>query len=210
MKKLNYNRLIICFAMIAWIPAHLRAQDAWGKGSAQAASLNIGRGASMVISGDAKLVLQNTSLINNGTLQAGSSTFIFKDEEKAASFIAGTAATNFHHLTIDKSGGLLQLENDIAVRGVLQMQSGNLELNRHNIDLGQSGTIAGEQATARITGFSGGTVTVMARLNAPGNVNPGNIGAVISANADLGPTLITRGHIQQINSEGQTSINRYK
>lgn len=212
MKNSNYIRLIICSAIV-WLPAHLHAQDALSKGnassSAQTGSLTIGRGTSMVISGDAKLVLHNASLINNGTLQAGSSTFIFKDDEKAASLIAGSAVTNFHHLIIDKSNSLLQLENDIAVRGVLQLQSGNLELNRHNVDLGQSGTIAGEHANARITGFNGGTVTVMARLNAPGNANPGNIGAVISANTDLGPTLITRGHVQQINSEGQTSINRY-
>lgn len=212
MKNSNYIRLIICFAIV-WLPPHLHAQDALSKGNAspsgQTGSLTIGRGASMVISGDAKLVLQDANFINHGTLHAGSSTFIFKDEGKAASLIAGNSPINFYNLTIDKSNSLLQLENDIAVSGVLQLQTGNLELNRYNIDLGQSGIIAGEHAAARITGFNGGTVTIMTRLNAPQNVNPGNIGAVISANTDLGPTLITRGHVQQLNADGQTSINRY-
>jgi hypothetical protein len=210
MKKLNY---IICAAMLMWLPARLHAQDASNKGntnaSGQTGSLTVSKGANMIISGDAKLVLQDASFINNGTLQAGSSTFIFTDVSKSPSLIAGNAPTNFHHLIIDKSNSLLQLENDIAVLGVLQLQAGNLELNRHNIDLGQSGTIAGEHANARITGINGGTITIMARLNAPRNANPGNIGAMVSANADLGPTFITRGHVQQINADGQTSINRY-
>jgi hypothetical protein len=198
MKKSNYMRFIIACLMTAWLPAVLHAQG-----------LYIGRGANIVISGDAKLVLQDANLINHGTLHAGSSTFIFKDEGKAASLIAGSGPTNFYNLTIDKPNSVLQLDNNIAVQGVLQLVKGNLELNRNNIDLGQTGSIAGEQATARITGVNGGTITVMTRLNAPQNVNPGNMGAMISANADLGPTLITRGHVQQVNAQGQTSINRY-
>lgn len=203
---MKYLNKIPIIAAAVFLPAMMQGQS---RVAEQSASLRIGQGASMVANGDVKIVLHDASLINNGTLQAGSSTFIFTDAGRSPSLIAGNAPTNFHHLVIDKSNSLLQLENDIAVSGVLQLQAGNLELNRYNIDLGQSGAIAGENANARITGLRGGTVTVMARLNAPGNANPGNIGAMISANADLGPTLITRGHVQQINADGQTSINRY-
>lgn len=205
MKHSNYTKLII---MIMWLPTCVHAQDA-GKGNAAPASLTVNRGAQMIISGDAKLVLNNASFINNGTLQAGTGTFIFTDAGMSPSFIAGSAATNLHNLITDKPNSVLQLENDIAVRGVLQLKSGNIELNRHNIDLGQTGTIAGENANARITGFNGGTITIMARLNAPSNANPGNIGALISSKSDLGATFITRGHVQQVNALGQTSINRY-
>jgi Secretion system C-terminal sorting domain len=88
------------------------------------------------------------------------------------------------------------------------MSAGNLELNNHRLDLGSSGMIMGEQLNARITGTKGGVVTATAVLNAPQNVNPGNIGVELSSAANLGITVITRGHVQQTNA-GRQGIQRY-
>lgn len=119
----------------------------------------------------------------------------------------GASLTN---LTIDKTSGEVELGSDISVTGDLTMQSGNLELNLFNIDLGSgAGTIVDENNNSRITGINGGTVIKTATLNAPSAANPGNIGIEITSSANLGTTIIKRGHVQQTSGNGGKSIYRY-
>jgi hypothetical protein len=89
------------------------------------------------------------------------------------------------------------------------LDSGNLQLNGYLLDLGSSGSIVGERNEARITGVRGGAVRVTSVLNGPQSVNPGNIGVEITSDANLGATVITRGHFQLTNSGGETSIERW-
>lgn len=164
----------------------------------------IGRGANMVMTDEIKLVLQDASFVNYGRFAAGKSTVLFTSQDAIQNaFIGGNAPIAFHNLSIDRP---VQLDNELFVSGILAMQRGNLELNRHNIDLGRTGRIAGENIQSYITGKKGGTISVLADLKSPNAINPGNIGVVLTSTADLGTTLITRGHVQQTDGQG---IYRY-
>lgn len=121
-----------------------------------------------------------------------------------------TGGASITNLTINKPTNEVKLGSNISISGNLTMQSGNLELNLFNIDLGNgSGTILNETNNSRITGINGGNIIKTVNLNAPSAVNPGNIGIAISSSANLGNTVIKRGHVQQTSTNGGFSIYRY-
>lgn len=195
MKFLNHNCSAIILGMML-LPCLLHAQG-----------LRIGRGASVVVQGNASLVLNDAALINDGQFSAGSGTVSFTGGEmKSNAFIGGVSRTAFNNVLLNRH---LQLESDISISGLLTMSAGNLELNNRRLELGSSGMIMGEHLNSRITGARGGVVTAIAVLNAPQSVNPGNIGVELSSTANLGITVITRGHVSQINASGQQGIQRY-
>jgi hypothetical protein len=82
-------------------------------------------------------------------------------------------------------------------------------LNNHLLDLGSTGMIKGESNHSSITAVRGGAIKITALLNAPRSVNPGNIGVELTSPANLGSTVISRGHVQQTGSDGEISIQRY-
>ena len=168
-----------------------------------AQGLHISSGASMVVQGNASIVLNDASFINDGKFHADNSSIIFSGDNSA--FVGGISRTAFNNLVLQNQ---LQLESDISINGQLTMSSGNLELNNRRLDLGSTGIIIGENINSRITGEHGGIVTATAVLNAPRNVNPGNIGVEINSSSN-GTFVITRGHVQQINNAGERSIQRY-
>ena len=70
--------------------------------------------------------------------------------------------------------------------------------------------LTGESETKRIVGSAGGEVTITVNLNAPASVNPGNLGAIFTSPANMGSTVIQRGHAIQANVSGSaSSIRRY-
>ncbi|MGB8193000.1 MAG: T9SS type A sorting domain-containing protein [Chitinophagaceae bacterium] len=189
------NIISLCMLLLPFI---LSAQE-----------MRIGQGTSVVIQGDAKLVLNDAGLVNNGSFSAGNSTVLFTGNAgKQLTTISGGSRTAFYNLSINKPFSQVQLGNDISVSGLLSMGEGNLELNNRRLALGSSGSIAGERADSRITGAKGGVVIATAVLNAPQLVNPGNLGVQLSSSANLGYTVITRGHVQQANGQAR-SIERY-
>ena len=179
--------------------------------STWAQSITITPGASLVLSGNALLTIQDGGFTNNGSFLPGSGTVVFSGTiATTGSSIGGSSSTAFNNVMINKSLNDVQLNSNIAVNGNLTMQSGNLQLNNYTIDLGSGvGAIIGENNNARITGLTGGTVNKTASLNAPAAANPGNIGVEITSTANLGATLIKRGHAQQTSSNGGLSIYRY-
>jgi len=188
MKHFNYIFLLL--------PCCLHAQ-----------SLRINPGVQVTMSGAPYLVLNNTSLVNNGRFITDNSTVLFAGATHT--YIDGSSPISFYNLTVHIPSGELQLHTNTIVTGTMAMDSGNLQLNTYTLSLGSSGRIMGERNDARITGNSGGTITITTPLDAPHAVNPGNIGVEITSNANLGPTLITRGHVQPDNAQGQTGIQRY-
>jgi hypothetical protein len=125
---------------------------------------------------------------------------------KEQATIGGIGKTAFDNLLISRA---LLLDNNISVNGVLTMSAGNLELNNHRLHLGSTGIIMGEHINSRITGVKGGSVIAIAEVNANARINPGNIGVELSSPANLGQTVITRGHVQQVNVRGESGIHRY-
>ena len=198
MKPFNHIRGIVIVGTVL-LPCLLHSQG-----------LRIGRGASVVVQGNASLVLNDASFINDGQFSPGNGTVAFTGgEQKSNAFIGGSSRTAFNNVLLSRPYSALQLENDVALSGSLTMSAGNLELNNLRLDLGSLGMIIGEHLNSRITGANGGMVSATAVLNAPNSVNPGNIGVELSSDAQLGLTVITRGHVQQTNVNGQQGIQRY-
>jgi Secretion system C-terminal sorting domain len=170
-----------------------------------AQGLIITSGTNLVANGNVQLVLNDGGITNNGTFTKSTSTFIFTGSS-ANSFIAGSSTTDFYNLTINKSTFGLTLNSQIAVSNLLDMISvDSLFLNNYTINLGTTGSLNGESATKRITGRTGGYIEAIRTLNAPSNSNPGNLGAVISSAANMGSTIVRRGHVTQANG----SVFRY-
>jgi hypothetical protein len=97
---------------------------------------------------------------------------------------------------------------DVQNGATVQVQNGAvLNLEGATMDLGPTGSTASldEQSDGRVTG---GTLTATRRLNAPTDADPAGLGAVITAEVDLGAVTITRGHTVQT-AGGNASIGRY-
>lgn len=174
---------------------------------AGAQQVRVSQGLHVVASGSPQLVFHNLGFSNNGYFKAANSTVIFTDSTSALPVsIAGSSKTSFHQLAIHQD---VQLGHDIQVTGNLYLNKGNLQLDRYMLDLGSSGNITGESNESRIMGKPGGTVTRTAVLQSPNGVNPGNIGVSITSTANLGTTLITRGHESPLQTTGATATARY-
>ncbi|MEL6277229.1 MAG: hypothetical protein AAFU03_19165, partial [Bacteroidota bacterium] len=153
-------------------------------------------GNNLKLTGSSSLVLNNTQFVNNGSFDAGTGTVVIAGNgTDVQSAISGTSATTFYNLEINKSSNGSQLQRAIQVDNELRMTLGNLDLNNNDLTLGTAnGIIIGESETSHITGASGGVVQKTVTLNAPTNINPGNMGMVCNSSVNIGVLTIKRGH----------------
>jgi hypothetical protein len=187
MELKNYARTVFVNIVAVAFPVWLTAQG-----------IRLTPGSFMIMDGSVKLVLNNAGLITDGGFKQGNSTIIFTGNGPAAKArLGGNQTTAFRHVTINRSLNDVLLNGDIVIQGTLTMIKGNLQLNSRTVDLSSTGDISGESNLSHITGISGGSVRKTAILNAPQAVNPGNIGVALTSAANLGQTVITRGHLQQ-------------
>ena len=142
---------------------------------------------------------------NSGTFIPGTSTVTFNGATGNQT-ITNSNGETFNNLTINKAGGDVQLSNNITVNGTLTLTSGDVDLNGKTITLGSSATLS-ETAGNTVKGTTG-SITTTRSLNAPSSNNIGGMGAELTSSADLGSTIITRGHTAQTGS-GNTGITRY-
>jgi hypothetical protein len=156
-----------------------------------------------------QIVLENTSVVNNGTINHTSGTIKFIGN--SASSISGSGTLNMYKLELAKSSGIsLTLSKNIGVRNQLNFVSGRINLNGFEIDLFSTGTLVNESESHRIVGNNGGKVKTTVNLNAPNAANPGNLGAILTSTENMGSVVIQRGHQSQLNDQGTgSSILRY-
>lgn len=173
------------------------------------AQLYISPGAQLSLGGNAQMVIENMDLVNNGSLLAGASTISFSGN--AASLITGNQPLQLYSIDINKASvSSLVLQKSISVQQTIHFSAGFLNLNGFDVDLGNTGSLTGEQENTRVIGDNGGRLLLTSVLNAPGAVNPGNLGAVITSPQNLGLTVIRRGHSSQVNAYNNgSSIRRY-
>jgi hypothetical protein len=115
-------------------------------------------------------------------------------------------ADTLHNLTIANAAGVL-LSDSILVNGTLALTSGDLDLNGKLITLGPSGLLS-ETAGNTVKGTSG-LITTTRSLNAPAvGTDIAGLGVGIGSAANLGSTVISRGHGVQTVS-GSLGIARY-
>ena len=155
--------------------------------------INITAGANVVSNGPVSIVINGGSFKNDGTFSAGSGSVIFTGQNPAT--VGGSSTTTFYSLGINKTAVVKLLQN-IVVFGNVALSNNNIDLNGFNIDLGNNGSLLGENANSFITSSSNGFVLKTANINNPIAFNPGNIGVEFTSAANLGSTLIKRGHQQ--------------
>ena len=172
------------------------------------AQLQIGSGINWKSTAGTYVVLDSMGLQHDAT--SASLDNIFKFTGHTNTFISGITSPFFANIEVALTGSSkIILQRAINVSENLSFQSGLLDLNNNNIDLGTTGAIMGESETARIIGANGGYIQIINTLNAPSSANPGNLGAVFTSTQNLGSTTIRRGHQSQtIAAAGGSSILR--
>lgn len=192
MKKYAWCLIVLC------LPACLPVQ----------AQLKVSSGASVTLSGAVGVTVQDLDVLSEGTVTAGSASFIRLTGSQPKELSAASPLA-LSTLIVDKAGaGKVTLGQHLEITGGVQLVSGLLELNGYTITLEPGAALSGESASGRITGVAGGYVETTVDLNAPVEINPGNLGAVISSEADMGSTTVRRGHVAQVTGSF-AGINRY-
>ncbi len=172
------------------------------------AQLTITPGAQFVLTGNAQLTLSNIDFVNNGSFTAGSGSVLFTGN--LVNLFTGGQNTTLYDLGIGKTAGSLQLQVPLAVSHQVVFSAGLIDLNGNDLNLGNTGSLNGEQEASHIIGPNGGSVLFTTSLAAPAAANPGNLGILITSSQNLGNTIIKRGHQSQVNAGGTgNSIFRY-
>ena len=173
--------------------------------------LQLNSGVKVITSGSAYLVLNNVNIINNGSFQqTGGDGFVMMTGTSNVS-LSGVGLTNLNALLLSKSGGaIVNLQSNLNIASKVNFSGGLLNLNNSTLNLGSSGIFTNESEASRAYTTGGGFIEASGNLNAPSSVNLGNLGAVISSPANLGNTIVRRGHtIQNGVSGSNNSIRRY-
>jgi hypothetical protein len=112
-----------------------------------------------------------------------------------------------NNLTITNPlGAYIDSVAGFTVNGTLSILNGDLELNGGVITLGPTGTL--NEAAGHTVNGSTGSITTTRTLTAPSSASDiAGLGVAIGSSADLGSTVITRGHA--IQPAGSGSIKRY-
>lgn len=169
-----------------------------------AQNMLITSGCNVIMTGPVNLVLNNAGLVNNGNFVAGSGTVKFTGTTDAG--ISGTSAA-FNNLVVAKSSANVVLNCNVAVAGNIVLNGGNVQLGINTLDLGNTGSIIGENDGSHITSNSTGIVNVTRSFVAGVAQNPGNIGAELLVNTAASFT-IKRQHMAVFLPPAQTSIQR--
>lgn len=174
-------------------------------------TLKITSGANITTSGNAYLFLDNMHIVNDGTLQQTSGNGFVKLGGGQNVNLSGSSATIINQLLLAKSGvSSLNLQSDISVVSQVDFSGGLLNLNNNVLNLGTSGLLTGESETSRALTTGSGYVQANGILNNPSSANLGNLGAMITSTANMGNTIIRRGHAVQTGVSGSNnSISRF-
>ena len=186
--------------------AHACAFTLWAQVSVQ-----LGTGATVNSSGGAYFILNNVNIVNNGSFQqTGGDGFVVLTGTSNVS-LSGSGSTNINTLLLAKSGAAtFNLQSNLNVASKVNFSGGLLNLNNSILNLGSTGIFTNESEVSSAFTTGSGYIEASANLNAPSSVNPGNLGAVISSPANMGNTIIRRGHAIQNGVFGSNnSIKRY-
>src|SRR5215203_1337434 len=164
-------------------------------------------GSSLKTFNNVYLVLTDAGLNNQGTADLSGSTLILRGTTNVT--LNSVSDLAVQTITVDKPNAKVILGNHLHTSTSVNFLNGLLDLGGKNIYLSPTASIIGETETAHITGSTGGEVILTLNLNAPNNVNPGNLGAFITSFGDLGNVTIKRGHKLQSGNGLTAGINRY-
>jgi len=122
--------------------------------------------------------------------------------------LGGGFPASANNLTINNSLGVyVDSVAAFTVDGTLAVNQGDLDLNGSTITLGPAASLA-ETPGNTVTGTSGSITTTRTLASPSSSTDIAGLGIMIGSSADLGSTVITRGHAVQSGS-GSGSILRY-
>lgn len=152
------------------------------------------------------LLMVEGDLINNSSMNLSDGSGTLSLMGSTSQSLGGSSSSRFFDLQVDNGAGVV-LGQNILVDNVLEMVSGNVDLNGQNITLSETASLMGEDDSRRILGASGEIQTTR-DLGTPAGMNIGNMGLEITSSTNLGSTRIARGHSAQPVGAGN-SIERY-
>lgn len=79
------------------------------------------------------------NLANNGTLDYGTSTFVFNGDGQQDI----NTPVNFHHAKVDKATGVVLLHGNVSVNGDLEFLRGNIATSQYIVGIGAAATVSG-------------------------------------------------------------------
>ena len=173
--------------------------------------LQLNGGTKIITSGSAYLVLNNMNVVNNGLLQQSAADGFVMMTGTSNVILSGVGINNLNTLLLAKGGtAIVNLQSNVNVSSKVNFSGGLLNLNNSVLNLGNTGIFTNESETSRAYTTGSGYIEASGNLNAPSSVNLGNLGAVITSSANLGNTIVRRGHaIQNGVSGSNNSIRRY-
>ena len=174
-------------------------------------SMQIGAGAHVKSSGGAYIVLDNVGINNNGSFQQTAGNGFIKLTGAANVSLAGSSNTTIDALLMAKSSGAtFNLNSNLSIVSIVDFSGGVLNLNNSVLNLGSTGIFINESESSRAFTTGTGYIEASGILNAPSSIDLGHLGAVITSTANMGSTIIRRGHAIQTGISGSNnSIKRY-
>ena len=183
-------------------------------GALQAAAQNtmkVQSGATIKTTAGAIITLQDMNLDNDGDISQATGEGGFRFSGTTDNTIGGSSIPQVDLLQLAKTGSAkISLLQNLSIGSSISFTSGLMDLNNKNITLQPAAIINGESENSHIISTGGGYIETTAVLNNPNLENPGNLGATITSSANMGSTIIRRGHLSQANGSGTgNSILRY-
>ena len=175
------------------------------------ASIKVDAGAHIRSAGGAYMVLDNINIGNNGSIQQTAGSGFVKLTGATNVSLSGSGITAFDVLQLAKDdGAIFNLNSNLSIVSNVNFSGGLLNLDNSVLNLGNSGVLTGESEISRALTNGSGYVQANGILNNPSSMNLGNLGAMITSTANLGNTIIRRGHAVQTGVSGSNnSISRF-
>ncbi len=140
--------------IIIILPLYLLSFSIFGQNT-----LKITNGSTLKVTDGASIVIKDGKMVNDGTFEAGNGTVkITGSASDAQSTIEGSSNTTFHNLMIDKNSNNTQLQQDIEVKGTLDLQNGHIDLYNHQLTIQNTGKIANASANSYVKTSGTGTL----------------------------------------------------
>ena len=156
-------------------------------------SLVIYSGATLQMDGG-NIYIQNGRFINNGTFAGNAGTVHFTEAAATSNTsIAGTTPTTFYNLTLNKTSNDAFLEQDITIVNQLDMTSGKLDVQDHNLNISDAASIVNASATSYLeTSSTGSLVQRVASSQVDFPVGKGSYTPISITNSGTADTLSVR------------------
>ena len=152
------------------------------------------------------IMLDNTQLVNQGSLDGSGGTLKFTGNTPVN--ISGNPFTVYRLEVNTENNAVLTLRQNLHVLSEVKLISGNIDIGNQVLHFATGALLNGQSETARLLSTGSGYAEINTILNAPVGANPGNFGAVISSNEDLGATTVRMGFAEQDRNHGAPSILR--